>query len=76
MNKTRFHDYGTQAVLLQNRRMLMIKLVSILFLFIILAVLLPDEQPQAINWVLTGIYSHTIVRYAKELLPSLNSTCA
>lgn len=36
MNKTRFHDYGTQAVLLQKKRMLVIKIISILFPFLLL----------------------------------------
>ncbi|WP_158563196.1 tetratricopeptide repeat protein [Chitinophaga silvatica] len=36
MNKTRFHDNGTQAVLLRQRRILMIKIISILFPFFIL----------------------------------------
>ncbi|SEW49717.1 tetratricopeptide repeat protein [Chitinophaga arvensicola] len=37
MNKTRFHDYGTQAVLLRKKRMLVIKVISILFPFLIIA---------------------------------------
>ncbi|GEP89065.1 hypothetical protein SAMN05660909_04539 [Chitinophaga terrae (ex Kim and Jung 2007)] len=36
MNKTRFHDYGTQAVLLRKKRILVIKIISILFPFLIL----------------------------------------
>ncbi|HWV65044.1 hypothetical protein [Chitinophaga sp.] len=36
MNKTRFHDYGTQAVLLRKKRMLVIKIISILFPFLII----------------------------------------
>ena len=36
MNKTRFHDYGTQAALLQKKRMLVIKIISILFPFMLL----------------------------------------
>ncbi|MBS0032267.1 hypothetical protein ACTJJ0_33860 [Chitinophaga sp. 22321] len=36
MNRTRFHDYGTQAVLLQKKRMLVIKIISIFFPFILL----------------------------------------
>jgi tetratricopeptide (TPR) repeat protein len=36
MNKTRFHDYGTQAALLQKKRMLVIKIISILFPFLII----------------------------------------
>ena len=36
MNKTRFHDYGTQAVLLRKKRMLVMKIISILFPFMLL----------------------------------------
>jgi tetratricopeptide (TPR) repeat protein len=39
MNKTRFHDYGTQATLLQKKRMLVIKIISILFPFLLLGAL-------------------------------------
>lgn len=37
MNKTRFHDYGTQAVLSRKKRMLVIRIISILFPFLIIA---------------------------------------
>jgi tetratricopeptide (TPR) repeat protein len=37
MNKTRFHDDGTQALLLGKKRMLLIKIISILFPFLIIA---------------------------------------
>ncbi|HEY8956801.1 hypothetical protein [Chitinophaga sp.] len=36
MNKTRFHDYGTQATLSGKKRMLVIKVISILFPFLII----------------------------------------